>query len=107
MDTNQLPRQLLASYLRTPRKSGGQSPTYGQTLRNTSKTQDRAEWRKKCKDVVLDLDLFWIWLFDWPKNRKSVRWGMFLGNIEPHDIGALTGERIWFVRYYTTARAKF
>jgi hypothetical protein len=68
MNKTRLPRQLLTACLNNPRKSGGQSLTHGRILRNTLKrkgidvntwmvaAQDRGEWRRKCKDVVLDLD---------------------------------------------------
>jgi hypothetical protein len=117
MEKTRLPRKLLTSCLDTPRKSGGQSLTHGRTLRNTSKrkgievsawvvaAQDRGEWRRrKCKGVVLDLDrkrtnFVNSGSFIRQKNRKSARWEMApLGNIESHDIDALTGERIWFFR---------
>ena len=116
MDKTRLPRQLLTSYLDTPRKSGGQSLTHGRILRNTLKrkgievntwmaaAQDRGEWRRKCKDVVLDLDrkrtnFVNADSFIGRKIEKVFGGKWFLGNIESHDIDAQTGERIWFVRY--------
>jgi hypothetical protein len=67
VDKTRLPRQLLTSYLDTPRKSGGHPLTCGRILRNTLKrkgievntwmtaAQDRGEWRRKCNIIYLYL----------------------------------------------------